>query len=236
MWIYEILNTTNQKRYIGQTSRSPSVRWREHKRELQKGIHFNERLQNSWNKYGEVAFEFNVIQQCSSVEELNAIESELISKFGAEYNLTSGGEHYRCIRPRKKWSDQRRVERSHAMKTRKYPISLKSPTGEIIDMHILKEFCRDNELDSGAMSRLISGKVKSHKGWTLAETVQMDWKDRLSNSRRTFIYPRLISEDGRIVEISNLSAFARDNNLNLASVHGVLTGKRKTTKGWKVYE
>ncbi|AUS01715.1 hypothetical protein NVP1291O_01, partial [Vibrio phage 1.291.O._10N.286.55.F6] len=43
-----------------------------------------------------------------------------------------------------------------------------------------------------------------------------------------------ISPDGGIVNIYNLAKFCRENNLNKANMHKVLTGKNKSCKGWRM--
>lgn len=44
-----------------------------------------------------------------------------------------------------------------------------SPKGESMRVFNLSAFCRDNNLDSGNMSRAMNNKSKSHKGWTKQE-------------------------------------------------------------------
>lgn len=61
--IYEILNTVSGDRYIGQASNF-TKRWSRHRRMLQRGNHDNQHLQNAWNKYGECAFSFRVVERC----------------------------------------------------------------------------------------------------------------------------------------------------------------------------
>jgi len=67
--IYKITNIVNNKLYIGQTIRM-KARWKEHKKELNDGSHNNIHLQNSWNKYSQDNFKFEVIEECKR-EELN---------------------------------------------------------------------------------------------------------------------------------------------------------------------
>ena len=62
--IYSILNKVNGKIYVGQTDRPLNRRISEHKYCLFKQTHVNPHLQNSWNKYGEDAFEFNALEYC----------------------------------------------------------------------------------------------------------------------------------------------------------------------------
>jgi len=41
----------------------------------------------------------------------------------------------------------------------------KSPDGETTHIYNLRQFCKNNKLDQGAMSKVYGGKRKSHKGW-----------------------------------------------------------------------
>lgn len=40
-----------------------------------------------------------------------------------------------------------------------------SPDGEIFNVYNMSEFCRQNGLDTGGMTRVSKGQQKSHKGW-----------------------------------------------------------------------
>jgi len=44
---------------------------------------------------------------------------------------------------------------------------------------------------------------------------------------------KLISPEGKIVEIKNLTNFAKENNLNLGCLRHVVSGRNKSHKGWK---
>lgn len=70
-YIYCISCETNNKIYIGSTTRSPSKRKSEHFYKLRKGIHPNKHLQNSWDKYGNDSFSFEVIEECKKEECFN---------------------------------------------------------------------------------------------------------------------------------------------------------------------
>jgi len=60
--VYSIVNTVDEKRYIGSTSRTFIRRWYQHRRALRSGKHHSLILQRAWNKYGEGAFEFSVLE------------------------------------------------------------------------------------------------------------------------------------------------------------------------------
>jgi group I intron endonuclease len=98
--IYIIYNHLSSKVYVGQ-SVDTGQRIRRHKCQLRAGRHFNLHLQSAWDKYGEDAFEFKVVQEISCdnqetlVGELNRLEQDLIRQMNAfgsgGYNLDSGG-------------------------------------------------------------------------------------------------------------------------------------------------
>lgn len=69
--VYCIINTVTGKRYIGSASRSIKERWALHRRALRRGDHHSTYLQRSWNKYGEAAFEFVVLEECKVEDCIN---------------------------------------------------------------------------------------------------------------------------------------------------------------------
>lgn len=68
--IYVIECTVNGKRYVGSTSRKPNQRRLEHLHHLRAGKHHSKRLQRCFNKYGEEALSFSVVE---TVEDLNML-------------------------------------------------------------------------------------------------------------------------------------------------------------------
>ncbi len=61
--IYKIVNTINGHKYVG-SAVDMKKRWKRHLYELEASKHHSPKLQNAWNKYGEDAFEFSVIEEC----------------------------------------------------------------------------------------------------------------------------------------------------------------------------
>lgn len=78
--IYQILNTMNGKRYIGQ-SRSLNNRKYEHFCQLSRNEHGNSHLQNAYNLYGEENFEWSVIEYVDS-ENLTEREQYWVNQYG----------------------------------------------------------------------------------------------------------------------------------------------------------
>ncbi len=67
--IYKIINKVNGKYYVG-SSNDIERRWYNHKIELQGNRHGNKYLQNAWNKYGELNFEFIIIEKTNAENQL----------------------------------------------------------------------------------------------------------------------------------------------------------------------
>lgn len=86
--IYTIFNTLSNKIYIGQ-AQNIKRRWQDHKSHLRGGYHRNKNLQIEWNIYGELAFEFSVLEYCQ-IEHLNEREQyyiEIHMQAGNCYNI-----------------------------------------------------------------------------------------------------------------------------------------------------
>lgn len=61
--IYKIVNKTNGKYYVGSSNNVWSRINYHHKKLLREGNHWNIHLQNAWNKCGEQAFDFLIIEE-----------------------------------------------------------------------------------------------------------------------------------------------------------------------------
>ena len=69
MGVYKILNTVDNKFYIG-SSINIQKRFKGHTSALNKGIHNNQYLQRAWNKYGESSFAFIVLEEVFDIGNL----------------------------------------------------------------------------------------------------------------------------------------------------------------------
>jgi len=68
--IYTIKNIITKQLYIGSAINILS-RFNKHKEQLRKNKHFNFHLQNSWNKYGENNFLFNIEENIENKKKFN---------------------------------------------------------------------------------------------------------------------------------------------------------------------
>ena len=93
--IYCLFNKVNEKRYVGKAT-NIDFRIKVHLKDLTNNSHYNEHLQNSWNKYGGDSFECLILEFCDK-ELLSDREIFYIKKYNSKdqnfgYNKTKGGE------------------------------------------------------------------------------------------------------------------------------------------------
>jgi len=69
MGVYEIINIENGRSYVG-SAVNIKRRWWTHVNNLRKGKHDNEHLQRAWDKYGEGAFSFCLLEEVSDKNSL----------------------------------------------------------------------------------------------------------------------------------------------------------------------
>jgi group I intron endonuclease len=88
--IYKIRNVVNGKFYVG-SAVDTRTRFRQHRRLLRRGKHHCRHLQAAWNKYGEDAFKFEVVEHVSSHELLETAEDKwLVAHVGEPHCYNSG--------------------------------------------------------------------------------------------------------------------------------------------------
>ena len=89
--VYHILNNVTNQGYVGITTGLFKIRIRNHFRGLKKNRHFNDHLQNSFNKHGIESFKICILDFASNLVELN--NAELFHSFchGENYNLKQCG-------------------------------------------------------------------------------------------------------------------------------------------------
>lgn len=114
--IYKIEHIASGKIYVG-SAVNFRIRWNDHKKSLRKNKHHNRKLQCAWNKYGEPAFAFSIIEHVHDKQRLIEREQFWIDELNAVasgYNIapTAGsslGVKYPFI-PRKPLSQEHRAK------------------------------------------------------------------------------------------------------------------------------
>lgn len=91
--LYEIRNTATGKVYVG-VAQDFRKRFYRHRYELRHDRYHCLYLQRAWNKYGETAFDFVIIEECEMIEAL-LLEQERLQDLSNLYNVSpcsSGGD------------------------------------------------------------------------------------------------------------------------------------------------
>ena len=126
MIIYRVTNKINNKSYIGRTTRSLSARWYEHCYGTGCGI----KLKNAINKYSKDNFIVDIMQTCSSIEELNSSEQHWIKHLDTianGYNLSSGGKNsIPCAETRAKMSESNKIAQNRPERLIEISFNMKS--------------------------------------------------------------------------------------------------------------
>lgn len=242
MLIYEIVNTVNGKRYVGQTIKTLGARTTQHKNKLNKNCHSNKHLQSAWNKYGMDAFQFRPIADADSQEKLNTLEKHYIELNQGGYNILAGG-----ARPSpyvgKVDSLQKRLSKSKRARPQGFP-DVVTPAGDRMPVEGARIFAKENNLSVNGVRELLFGRIYHFKGWRLCtpETEGMKFIDEqysknsnISKGRRPQGFPTLITPTGDLVPIKGtLTHFCKQHNLSLSNISQLINGKKDIYMGWTV--
>jgi len=92
-YVYKITNSINDKVYVGRTIRSIEQRYKEHLQSLENGD--TRHLYSAMRKYGANNFKIELIEECSTLDEMIEKEvyyCELLEAYTKGYNMTTAGE------------------------------------------------------------------------------------------------------------------------------------------------
>ena len=127
--VYCVTNTSNGKKYVGQTTQKLSSRWRYHVKYALNGS--GNALHSAIRKYGQESFTVKLLDSAISQEELNEKEIAHIVRENSlapnGYNLTTGGDHFTMSEAARKKISVARTGQTASVRTRQ--ILSKSHTG-----------------------------------------------------------------------------------------------------------
>ncbi len=230
--VYKHTSMRSQKAYIGITSRSMEVRWKEHVAASKTtGFHFHNAIQ----LYGAENWIHEVLHSdIDTKEEAEAFEKYYIKKYDTfenGYNSTSGGAcggapFSRMNAEEKEVAFGKRSEQNKLRySTKKYWFY--NPELSIKEYREAVELAKKYGLHQGYVRYVTQGKSKHCGGWFLWTGEDGDYT---KDTEYTFIHDVYGKEHG------TLKYMADKFNLSKGNLHGVTTGTRNHTKGWKLHK
>lgn len=222
--IYKLSFTGTDKVYIGQ-SFNCEARLTQHLNKLSKGLGKG-KLQEAYNIYGTPSME--ILLECTN-SELNESEIEAIEiydSYNKGLNSTIGGSCPQVLNgafnANAKYSEEDYWNVLYFLGIPGYSwkyISEETGVSEYVVSHI--------------------SSLESH-GW-LKEKFPVEYKKveeihnsigRMSAFMQGINYPKILSPEGLLYEVHHVTNFAKEHNLLQPKLHEVLTGTRKTHRGW----
>lgn len=206
--IYEIVNRTNGKRYIG-SAKEFKARWKHHASALKNNKHQNKHLQRAFCKYFSILetdnfLEFRIIETLpDSTKEERLCREEFWIEFANQENIAIYNKNYH-------------------------------PTKEPTIIHIPSADSR-RKMSEAAKNNPKLAATQFKKAHNRKHTEEQKRKIGISNSKKydLSLNPLIGPCNQRILWINGLSEFCRDNGLG-ADLFLVLNGKQKSHRGWRL--
>lgn len=213
--VYRITVANTGKYYIG-SSKDVRKRIQQHMIAAKYNRHTITELNSCYSVFGKEGFSFELLCS-SSINELLVLES--MHQASADKDLLL------------KKQVVRRIKNIPSNKSIK---SLQNTSGQIVEFTNISEFCRNNSLDIKSIGKVLNGDRNSHKGWYRIGETPVKIEKPAPTPKERGATKTLINPEGNTVVITNISAFCRDNGLNLGGFSDMLRGKQKTYKGWRL--
>ena len=214
--IYIITNLESGKVYIGSTAQRFQKRWGQHLYVLRRGACNNTHLQRAWNKYGEDAFEFGILEYVDDPKELHLAEQFWVDVYQEEgtelYNIATIGPAPWLGR---RHTAETKLKMSKAAMGRRYSDETRRRMSEASKL-------RTGRLVSEETRRKISATLMGHP---VSQETRLKWSKP---------YPAFIhQETGEVIPAGvNLTGLCRERGLTQRNMWAVVAGKRRICQGW----
>lgn len=244
--VYKITNTINKKIYVGSATSTKDGfkdRIRTHIRLLRNNAHYNKHLQSSWNKYGENAFEFEIVEVIAGKDNILKREQYFIDLFkttdrnvGYNKSPVAGnqlGFKHSDESKRKMSESAKRNSKQTSARMKLFMIGKKpSEEAKRKTSETLKGIKRDDNFKR-KMREIATGRKMSDES---KEKMRLAKLGTISKKRLKVIQ---LGKDGNLIKIWDCAGDAeRDLKIPIGKISAVCLGQRQTTGGfkWKYYE
>jgi group I intron endonuclease len=224
--VYAIIHEESGKLYIGSASNIYS-RWRGHKSDLRRGLHHSPHLQNAWNKYGEDAFRFVVLESClKDAVILCAREQHWLDKYrGKLFNAAKHAEPalgHKQSPEMKEASRQRMMGNKHGQGSHYHGVLTERNVVEILHRYAAMETSLDLAKAFG-VTQINIIRIVGRRIWAQVEVapeVDAACRERIEARKRGETNGRALLNWAKVEEIRSRNA-AGESQVSLSRVFGV---------------
>ena len=228
--IYKITNLPTGRFYIG-SAVNVERRWKRHASDLNAQRHHNSKLQRAWNKYGQAAFTFELLEEVSDLAILLEREQHYMDTLKPFYNINpkagSGLGYRHTDESRAKMSKKARAHWASMSDEEK--VAKGKEHAEKIRGKTHTEETRQKMSEAHKRTPMTAKQLANLERRNTPEAVAK----RALKQSKTYI---VTFPDGTEATVKNLTQFCRENGLSQAHLSSVATGKRNHHKGYKARE
>lgn len=211
--IYKIINKSNGKYYVG-SSDHIHKRFYDHKIKLIKNSHINSKLQNSWNKYGEEHWDWNIIEEIPS-SDLLLIEQKYLDIAKLEkhkcYNIV--------------------FDASSPMRGRTHSVATKSKMRKTHSKINHKKFSHKKQTKQH-LSELMKGRYIGVNNPNFGKKHSKETRLKMGTPDQTiFTFQNVITKD---TFTGIRSDFSKKYNFDKANLYNLIHKRSNNCKGWVV--
>lgn len=218
--VYKIENTETGKVYVG-SSTNLTARLKYHLWKLRKGKHNNHYLQKSYNKHGEPAFEFSIIEYIEYKDKLVEQEQFWIDFYKSAdrdkgYNILPTSGNTNRILPQETGAKISMANKGRTLTQEQKENLSKSIKKVYEDPEMRKKY---SECKQGNKNPMWGVQLSEESKRRLRDLCSKDWV--------------VVSPNGEVFRVKSLNKFCKDKGLDRRSMGTVGKGKRPHHKGWR---
>lgn len=236
--VYCIINTRNNHRYIG-SSQNIYGRLQKQFSLLRHNNHFNYRLQNDWNEFGEQSFDFYVLEKCNKPV-LVLREQFYVDTMKPEYNIcTEVVSNTPSIESREKMSTTRkeRIANGSIDCYQKKTIYQYDLDGNYMNEYeSLVVAAKECGIDRTTIQRFFSGKLKKGGGylWSFEKVDKMPKYVKPKKPRTKLYKEVIVTFDNNCMIFKSLQDCAKYFNVTSSVIGYVIKHSGVYLKKYKI--
>lgn len=236
--IYMLLNTKNGKRYIG-SSVNIRKRLNIHRSLLKHNKHDNKHLQNAWNKYGEKAFNYSILEKCNEDERFIR-EQFYVDTIHPEYNIclevVQNPPHTEDSRNKQSLTRKKLMSEGVIKVNNNTPVFVYYKDGSLVgEWESIRKAAKDLGIHYSSACRIIQGKDFQCKGYRLFIEEQKDLKPFIKPSNKIIAKTYIVDDGITQLEFIGLKSVAEYFNTTKGNINLHVSKHIKFHKRYMIY-